>query len=139
MPKFQLTDVPLFPEKSVSSSSAETNVPPAPNVSSSSSHSVKSSPLTVPSPAKRRRFPKPPVCTDDIRPSSDYSFSSMDLSSALHGSSSSSKSRRSNLGCGFTKSVSFDLSANSSSLSALQNCSSPKSKHLLPIWPPSTG
>ena len=64
MPRFQLTDVPLFPEKSVSYSSAETSVPSAPTVSSSSSPSVKSSPLIVPSPAKRRRFPKRPVCTD---------------------------------------------------------------------------
>ncbi len=144
MSKRNLVDIPLFPEESKASTSVSFSSNPVitpDSVAPSSSRSiVQTSPKVIPCLSKRRRFPKRPVCTDDL-PSriSDEPFCDTSVCSSSQPASSSSKNKQGVLKYSSNKSVRFDLPADSPFLRPSQKSFSPKSKYILPVWPPSNG
>ncbi len=93
MPKPQLTDVPLFSEKGVipsGSSAGATKV--SKSITTPSTKSLpQTTPLSIPCQSKRKRFPKRPLCVDDISPPLiSNPFNELDTSTS-HLSHSSSK------------------------------------------------
>ncbi len=142
MSKRKLVDVPLFPEESRVTTSASSNPVATPNstVPSSSKSIGQTNPVVIPCLTKRRRFPKRPVCTDDFPLRvSDEPFCNTNAYSDSQSGPSSSKNKQGILKYGSNKSVRFDLPADSPFLRLSQQSSSPKSKYMLPVWPPSTG
>ncbi len=132
MSRRKLVDVSLFPEDSASSSKGA-KIDPTPSVKDVvpvKSVSPVAEPVTVSLISKRRRFPKRPVCTDDIRSSpSPHPFVSTGGSSSTF--KMLSKGRRAS-----SLSSSFK---NARDIAPMDPTSAPGSKYMLPFWSPSSG
>ncbi len=96
-------------------------------------------PSSFPCQSKRRRFPKRPLCTDDVSPLRvSSSFTNLGTPTS-HPSQSSAKPEHTSLKYYFNKTVQFSLPAESAAPIQFQKGVSPKSRYMSPAWPPSTG
>ncbi len=132
MSRRKLVDVSLFPEDSASSPKGA-KIDPTPSVKDIvpvKSVSPVTEPVTVSVISKRRRFPKRPVCTDDIRSSpSPHPF--VNTGGSISTSKELSKGRRAS-----SLSSSFK---NAKDITPMNPTPAPGSKYMLPFWPPSSG